>query len=84
MVRSQSLHQRIELLTGGTTLTKIRDKGIRGINLYKRTFTLDLENQRILFSPHNDNKFVCGLKGKNLIAVTFCLTKLINILNRNS
>ena len=36
MVRSVSLKTRIDILKTGTMLFKIRDKGMRGINVYKR------------------------------------------------
>ena len=63
MKRSKSLHDRLEILKQGTLLYKIRDKGLRGINVYKRTFKIDLENLLIHFSPHNDKSFVCGASG---------------------
>ena len=36
LARSISLNSRIEILKSGTDLYKIRDKGMRGINVYKR------------------------------------------------
>lgn len=36
MARSISLSTRIEVLKNGINLFKIRDKGMRGINVYKR------------------------------------------------
>ena len=36
MARSNSVNESIERLKKGTNLYKIRDKGMRGINVYKR------------------------------------------------
>ena len=36
LARSISLNTRIEVLKNGINLFKIRDKGMRGINVYKR------------------------------------------------
>jgi len=54
--RSQSLKDKLEVLKAGTTLYKIRDKGLRGIQLYKRKYWLDLENLEIRFTPHKEGK----------------------------
>merc|ERR1719342_164870 len=63
MVRSQSLHERMEILKQGTILHKIRDKGVRGINVYKRNFNIDLETLEIQFSPHGENRLMCAISG---------------------
>merc|ERR1719495_1281672 len=63
MVRSQSLHERMEILKQGTVLHKIRDKGVRGINVYKRNFNIDLEALEIQFSPHSENRLMCAISG---------------------
>jgi len=63
MVRSQSLHENMEILKQGTVLNKIRDKGVRGINVYKRNFKIDLETLEIQFNPHGERRFMCGISG---------------------
>jgi len=54
LARSQSVKERIDLLKTGTELYKVRDKGVRGLQLYKRKYWLDMENLLIHFSPHKD------------------------------
>ena len=36
LARSQSVKERLEMLKTGTQLYKVRDKGVRGLQLYKR------------------------------------------------
>jgi Ca2+-binding EF-hand superfamily protein len=52
--RSQSLRDNLDLLKRGTHLYKVRDKGVRGVQMYKRKYWLDMENLLIHFSPHKD------------------------------
>jgi len=52
--RSESLKDNLNLLKKGTHLYKVRDKGMRGLQMYKRKFWLDMENLLIHFTPHKD------------------------------
>jgi len=60
VIRSVSIKDRMELLRSGTVLKKIRDKGLRGIQLYERNFWLDMENLLIHFSPHKHSSTNLG------------------------
>eukprot|EP00092_Neocalanus_flemingeri_P005512 GFUD01005942.1.p1 GENE.GFUD01005942.1~~GFUD01005942.1.p1 ORF type:complete len:789 (-),score=239.22 GFUD01005942.1:53-2419(-) len=60
LVRSHSVKERIDLLKKGTQLYKVRDKGMRGLQLYKRKYWLDMENLLIHFSPHKDPSSTLG------------------------
>ena len=48
------MKERLDLLKKGTHLYKVRDKGVRGLQMYKRKYWLDMENLLIHFSPHKD------------------------------
>ncbi|QQP34886.1 Phosphoinositide phospholipase C, partial [Caligus rogercresseyi] len=50
--RSLSIQDSIEVLSKGTILHKVRDKGVRGVKIYKRKCKLDLENLCILYFPN--------------------------------
>ena len=65
--RSESLKDNLNLLKNGTNLFKVRDKGMRGLQMYKRKFWLDMENLLIHFSPHKDptTKLGCLANGEN-------------------
>ena len=48
------MKERLDLLKKGAHLYKVRDKGVRGLQMYKRNYWLDMENLLIHFSPHKD------------------------------
>jgi len=62
MDRSKSIEEKTDKLkTEGSQLFKIRDKGVRGVKVYKRKYTLDMERLVIKYTPHVDhsNKLTC-------------------------
>jgi len=60
MERSQSLNETLELLKKGTNLRKIRDKGVRGLKLFKRKYSLNMKDLLLVYEPVRDNKLGCG------------------------
>jgi len=58
--RSQSLNETLEFLKKGTNLRKIRDKGVRGLQLFKRKYVLDMKNLLLVYTPHRESKLGCG------------------------
>lgn len=77
MSRSTSLQEQYRVLEKGTLLLKVRNKGMRGVQVYRRTFTLDTKNMEIRFTPHRDSasSLSCTFKGdhkNNMTAVFLC------------
>jgi len=60
---STTMQQRLTTMKKGSNLYKVRDKGVRGLQLYKRKYWLDMDNLLIHFSPHKDpsSTFGCAL-----------------------
>jgi len=55
--RSKSLKEKLEVLKNGTYLCKIRDKGkVRGINVYKRKYWLDMDSLQLRFDSRKEDK----------------------------
>ena len=82
LARSQSVKERLDLLKKGTHLYKVRDKGVRGLQMYKRKYWLDMENLLIHFSPHKDpsTKLGCAaIAGELLFQVRNLLYKILTI-----
>lgn len=52
LARSTSIKDALDILKGGTVLWKIRDKGVRGLKVYKRKYRLDLADLRINYVPN--------------------------------
>jgi len=61
--RSQSVKEGVGVLKKGTELYKVRDKGVRGLQLYKRKYWLNMENLEIHFSPHRETSSALSCAG---------------------
>lgn len=50
--RAQSVSDALENLRKGSTFFKIRDKGVRGMNVYRRKYRLDINDMKIVYTPN--------------------------------
>ncbi len=66
MARSSSIVEELKHVKDGTVMCKIRDKGVRGLKLYRRKYRLDMDKLRITYLP---NKAMIS-SGKNCVAPT--------------
>lgn len=69
LARSQSVKDMMEQLKKGSQLHKVRDKGVRGLQLYKRRYWLDMENLQIHFSPHKEPGSCSVMTGTSQISL---------------
>lgn len=52
LARCTSIQEAVEKLRAGTLLWKVRDKGVRGLNIYRRKFKLDLAELKLIYLPN--------------------------------